>query len=285
MPQIDRHKNRQVDIEFSTHQHLDLNTPKKRYIIILISQGSGSIKLNNYPLAIKDHHVICLKSTDTLEIIEQKNLVLSSFSFDKTFLNTVRLSQTKDVQVPNTPRIKEGLSLFENNSQHHGLIALDSQVYPKFLQWFFTLGMEVHVQSDDLWVCRIKQYLIQIFNLLKELELDQQNSAIEMALQYIHLNYTSPIRLEDLTNLTHLNRVSLNEQFKERVNQTALQYLLSYRLNIAEQMLTHTGMTLNDIAMSTGFEYDTYFMKQFKQHQGMSPTEYRKITRKIASVQ
>lgn len=285
MPQVDRHRNRQVPIEFNVNQTLDVLPPKNRHAIVLISQGDGTVKLNNYPLTLKEHSVICLKETDQIEISEQENLVITTFTFDPIFLNTVRLSQTKDINVPNTPKIKEGLSLFENNSQHHGFIELGSQVYPKFLQWFLTLGMEIQAQSDELWVCRIKQYLIKIFNLLKELELDQQHSPIEKALQYIHLNYTNPIHVEDLTELTHLNRVSLNDQFKQRVNQTALQYLLSYRLNLAEQMLTHTGMTLNDIALATGFEYDTYFMKQFKQHQGMSPTQYRNITRKIASVQ
>ncbi|PMD72504.1 helix-turn-helix domain-containing protein [Companilactobacillus nuruki] len=285
MPQKDRHKNRQVEIEFHAQEHLTDLPYNRRYSLILLTQGSFKAKLNNYPITVNFPSVICLKSGDDFEVLNQQNISASTFSFDPTFLNTVRLSQSKDLNVPNTPRIKEGLSLFENDLQHIGLIELDTEIYSKFLQWFFTLGMEVSAQSDDLWVCRIKQYLIQIFNLLKQLKDDGQNSAIDQALKYIHINYASPIRSEDLTQLTHLNRVSLNEQFKKRLNQTALQYLMSYRLNIAEQMLTHTGMSLNDIALATGFEYDTYFMKQFKQKNGISPTEYRNLSREIAVAQ
>lgn len=285
MPQVDRHKNRQVDIEFNPTQNLKQLPIKSRHSLVLLTQGQVSFTLNGFPCNLQAPNIICLKDGDNLTVTDSKNLVASSFSFNPLFLNTVRLSQTRDISVPNTPRIKEGLSLFENNAQHIGTIALTSDIYPKFLQWFFTLGMEVNVQSDDLWVCRIKQYLIQIFNLLQKLEQDTQTSAIDQAIKYIHLNYANQIHSEDLTDLTHLNRVSLNNQFKQRVNQTALQYLLSYRLNIAEQMLTHTGMSLNDIAFATGFEYDTYFMKQFKQKTGMSPTQYRNITREIASVQ
>lgn len=29
-------------------------------------------------------------------------------------------------------------------------------------------------------------------------------------------------------------------------------------------LLTHTGMKLDEIARDTGFEYDTYFIKQFQ---------------------
>ncbi|QFR70600.1 helix-turn-helix domain-containing protein [Companilactobacillus paralimentarius] len=146
------------------------------------------------------------------------------------------------------------------------------------------MGMEVSAQSDDLWSV-VSTVLIQIFNLLLQSKESHSQSVIDIALNFIHMNYSQPIRLDDLTDLVHLNRVSLNEQFKQRVNQTAMQYLLSYRLNIAEQMLTHTGMTLNDIALATGFEYDTYFMKQFRQRKGMSPTQYRNISRKVAAQQ
>ncbi|GEO77815.1 hypothetical protein FD29_GL000400 [Companilactobacillus mindensis DSM 14500] len=285
MPQVDRHKNRQVEIEFDANQKL-LNLPQDaRHTLILITQGEVLATVNGHPINVNPPSVLCIKSGDQLKWKKVKNLAASSFSFNPLFLNTVRLSQKTDLNVPNTPKIKEGLSLFENNADHIGLIKLDDELYPKFLQWFFTLGMEVQAQSDDLWVCRIKQYLIQIFNLLKQLEKDTQNSAIDQALRFIHSNYPSPIRSEDLTDLTHLNRVTLNDQFKQRVDQTAMQYLLSYRLNIAEQMLTHTGMSLNDIALATGFEYDTYFMKQFKQHNGMSPTQYRNVTREIAAAQ
>jgi len=285
MPQVDRHKNRQVEIEFNSMQDLNQLPIKQRYSLVLITQGQVSLHVNNYPSKLDAPSIICLKDGDNIVIDDSNNLVASSFSFNPNFLNTVRLSQTKDINVPNTPRIKSGLSLFENNEQHIGTIHLSSDIYPKFLQWFFTIGMEVNAQSDDLWVCRIKQYLIQIFNLLLRLKYDRQDSAIDQTIKYIHLNYANPIRSEDLTELTHLNRVSLNKQFKQRINQTALQYLLTYRLNIAEQMLTHTGMTLNDIALATGFEYDTYFMKQFKQRIGMSPTEYRKLTREMAAAQ
>lgn len=285
MPQIDRHKKRQVPIEFIANQNITELPYQKRHTLVLLTQGKINGMLNNYPIELVAPGIFCLKTGDQLNITQVTDVAASAFSFDPSFLNTVRLSQKVDVNVPNTPKIKAGLSLFENNQSHLGIISLDADIYPKFLQWFFTLGMEVQAQSDDLWVCRIKQYLIQIFNLLLKLEQTTPEAPIDQALKYIHENYANPIRLEDLTALTHLNRVSLNDQFKQRLQQTAMQYLLSYRLNIAEQMLTHTGMSLNDIALATGFEYDTYFMKQFKKQNNMSPTQYRNLTREIAAVQ
>ncbi|WP_235440331.1 helix-turn-helix domain-containing protein [Paenibacillus sp. DMB20] len=45
---------------------------------------------------------------------------------------------------------------------------------------------------------------------------------------------------------------------------SVLRFLGSYRLNVACDLLTHTGMKLDEIARDTGFEYDTYFIKQFQ---------------------
>lgn len=280
MSQIDRHKKRIVQIDFYSHQKLRELSLSKKYTLVLITENEALGVLNGYPIQLKAPCVLCLQDNDDLKVDSEINA--SIFCFAPIFLETVRVSQLKDINVPNTPHIKKGLSLFE---EHNRVIPLDTKVYPKFLQWFFTMGMEVSAQSDDLWVCRIKQYLIQIFNLLLQSKESHSQSVIDIALNFIHMNYSQPIRLDDLTDLVHLNRVSLNEQFKQRVNQTAMQYLLSYRLNIAEQMLTHTGMTLNDIVLATGFEYDTYFMKQFRQRKGMSPTQYRNISREVAAQQ
>jgi transcriptional regulator GlxA family with amidase domain len=43
-------------------------------------------------------------------------------------------------------------------------------------------------------------------------------------------------------------------------------------------------MSLNEIARATGFEYDTYFIKQFTAKRGMSPGNYRNTTREHAAL-
>jgi AraC-like DNA-binding protein len=62
-------------------------------------------------------------------------------------------------------------------------------------------------------------------------------------------------------------------------------YLLAYRLKVSESLLTHTDMSLNEIARATGFEYDTYFIKQFLAKKGMTPTAFRKNSREFSSHQ
>ncbi len=88
--------------------------------------------------------------------------------------------------------------------------------------------------------------------------------------------------MEDITQCAHINRVSLNKMFQGRCGYTAVGYLLAHRLKVPCELLTHSAMNLNEIPRATGFEYDTYFMKQFTSKKGVSPTTYRISSRKKA---
>jgi AraC-like DNA-binding protein len=238
--------------------------------------------LNNRPIVISAPGVLCLSAKDTIQVLETHNVSAQSFSFDPDFLNTIPISKTQDYILTNL-KIQKGLSLFQRDNTHTGVPFITVKAYPQLLDWFFILGTEVYAQSDSLWVCRIKKNLIQILGLIENLNYENGQSPVDLVLEYIYTNYTNKITLEDLTYCAHLNRVSLNKMFHERCGCTAMTYLLSYRLKVAEELLTHTGMSLNEIARSTGFEYDTYFIKQFASKRGMSPTAFRNTSRELAS--
>lgn len=284
MPQIDRHKNRTVNIEFAAAEDFSILPYPERLTLILITSGRMSGTLNERPISIFAPGILCLVEDDNLNVIEKHNVAAQSFRFHPEFLNTITISETKGY-FPTGPRIQTGLSLFQRDDPYTAVPPITEKAYPLLFEWFFILGMEVQAQSDARWVCRIKKYLIQILGLLEDLHQNSEQSPVDSVLEYIHTNYSRKISLEDLTSCAHLNRVTLNKQFQERCGNTAMGYLLSYRLKVACDLLTHTGMKLDEIARATGFEYDTYFIKQFKAKKGISPTKYRNITRKFATAQ
>lgn len=282
MPQFDRHKNRIVNIEFVTNEDFHTLPYKERFTIIFITDGSITGILNERPMKISSPGILCLSNEDTIKISDRNNVSAQSFSFHTDFLNSTRLSEEQD-HVSSKLRIQTGLSLFRRDKSNVGIPPIIAKAYPQLFEWFFVLGTEVFAQSDALWVCRIKKYLIQILGLLENLNGQAEQSPVDLVLEYIYTNYLNKITLEDLTNCAHLNRVSLNKMFKERCGCTAMGYLQMYRMQVAGDLLIHTDMGLNEIARSTGFEYDTYFIKQFTAKRGMSPTSFRNISREHAA--
>ncbi len=282
MPQIDRHKNRIVNIEFIAAEDFNNLPYPERFTLIFVTAGSIKGVLNDRPIKISAPGVLCLSKADTIQVFEKNNASAQAFCFHPDFFNTVRISETQDL-IPINLRIQTGLSLFQRDHTHTGVPLVTGKAYPQLFEWFFVLGTEVYAQSDALWVCRIKKYLIQILGLLEDLNRQNEQSPVDLVLEYIYTNYPNKIILEDLTKCAHLNRVSLNKMFQERCGCTAMGYLLLYRLKVAGDLLTHTDMSMNEIARATGFEYDTYFIKQFTAKRGMPPTAYRNTTREYSA--
>lgn len=57
---------------------------------------------------------------------------------------------------------------------------------------------------------------------------------------------------------------------------TCHQDVIKSRMNYAAKLLRNTDMSVSVIAEKCGYFNDAYFMRQFKQHNGCTPTEYRR---------
>ena len=62
---------------------------------------------------------------------------------------------------------------------------------------------------------------------------------------------------------------------KEKRGITLRQYVISYRLKLARNMLEHTDKTIAEIAEETGFTDASYFTKSFKAAFDETPKEWR----------
>ena len=66
------------------------------------------------------------------------------------------------------------------------------------------------------------------------------------------------------------------------MKQSFTEYLNSYRLAKAEQLLSATDKSIVEISEELGFSTPSYFIQQFKSKKGVSPKQYRlKFTREI----
>lgn len=283
MPQADRYKPRTVEIAFQAHEEF-IHFPYKEYCsLTCVTNGSMKGRLNNRNVVIKAPCFLCMTDKDTLIIDEMRNVSAQTLSFHPDFLKTAPYSQMQEYRRLDL-KIQIGSSIFQRSSTNYGIFNLEKTIYAQLREWFFIIGTEVYAQSDSLWVCRIKYYLIRIMGMLEDLYRMKGQEPVDMALDYIYENYFKKVTLDDITHQAHLNRVSLNKQFHERYGCTAMEYLNQYRIKMAEELLIHTGMNLIDIAQSVGFEYDTYFIRQFTRQKGMSPTHFRKSARKFSEM-
>ena len=66
--------------------------------------------------------------------------------------------------------------------------------------------------------------------------------------------------------------------FKETTGMTITDYILSKRIAAAKKRLAYTNDPLSLIAMECGFSSFAYFSKIFKEKNGLSPRDFRKMS-------
>ena len=90
-------------------------------------------------------------------------------------------------------------------------------------------------------------------------------------------HYQERITLEQLASSLHMNKNYFCKFFKQKVGKTPFSYLNEYRINQAAALLLTTDAPITEIAMDTGFDNMSYFIRQFKHCKGCTPSIYRKM--------
>ncbi len=107
---------------------------------------------------------------------------------------------------------------------------------------------------------------------------DARLSYIKAIIDYISVKYHEPIRVQDFVNLCGLERSYLTRIFKEATGHSPQEYLLSYRVKMAKNLLKNPEISIEYVANSVGYVDPFAFSKCFKKHTGMSPTQYRELS-------
>ena len=104
---------------------------------------------------------------------------------------------------------------------------------------------------------------------------DEPGSLIASIKEYIRKNRTSGLGVGDVATRLGYNSDYLNRYFKSKCGVGLKQYISTVRLDTIKQELLIGEGSLADIAERCGFSDYKYFLKFFKYHAGMSPSEYR----------
>ena len=103
---------------------------------------------------------------------------------------------------------------------------------------------------------------------------------VTRVMEYVRESFAQPT----LTNKTVASHFGyhpyyLSRLMREHSGKTLHAYVCSYRLRMARSFLTTTDMSVTEIAERCGFSSYTYFIKLFREREGISPLQYRKRSR------
>lgn len=99
--------------------------------------------------------------------------------------------------------------------------------------------------------------------------------ALTKACKKIEQDYQQPLTMDDLTKAANVSGSRLNRIFKEHMDITPIRYLWRVRVEMGTKLLTETGLTISEIAFSTGFQTPFHFSRLVKTYYGQSPKTIR----------
>jgi transcriptional regulator GlxA family with amidase domain len=116
-----------------------------------------------------------------------------------------------------------------------------------------------------------------IYRLIVELGLSRKPlypTPIRIALEFMDKNIAAPLASETLAQKTGLSQTHFNRLFKEHMKTSPKAYFIAKKMTLAKYLLTHTKLSIKEVASATGYENPLYFSAQFKKHVGLSPKFY-----------
>ncbi len=131
---------------------------------------------------------------------------------------------------------------------------------------------------------KVQGFLYQILGTILEKHLYEENhndavvnerlNSIKNVLAYISENYYNNIKLEHLAKIAGMNEKYFCRYFRGMTERTPIDYLNYYRIECACEMLSTKDISIKEVALSCGFNDESYFIKTFHKYKGITPKQF-----------
>lgn len=98
---------------------------------------------------------------------------------------------------------------------------------------------------------------------------------VKEAFSFIEQNFQNDISVEDIAAFCNLNRSYFGKIFRDAVGKSPQEFLISYRMAKAAELLKLTELSVGDIGNAVGYPNLLHFSRAFKNTYGISPRQWR----------
>jgi AraC-like DNA-binding protein len=102
-------------------------------------------------------------------------------------------------------------------------------------------------------------------------------------LALLHEKPGAPWTIDELSKQVGLSRSAFHDRFIDLVGHTPMQYLTSWRMQLASRLLRDTQSSVASIALEVGYDSEAAFARAFKRLVGTPPAKWRRIQGELDS--
>ncbi|MBE6762694.1 MAG: helix-turn-helix domain-containing protein [Ruminococcaceae bacterium] len=122
-------------------------------------------------------------------------------------------------------------------------------------------------------------FIIEFLKAGETINCETQNPSygyIKSAVKYIEKNFQNPITLTEVANYLNIAPTYLSQLFPKFLGCGFTQYLNSYRISIAKELILSSNLSITEIALNSGFGSLCSFSRAFNKYVGCSANVFKK---------
>lgn len=187
-------------------------------------------------------------------------------TFFKIFLPTKQVAWLDQIlETASTSRKTEQSTTLEMKS------ILNQMMRSQFMGRLASVYFEAKIQ--ELLVLQFHQLTTEKKH--EEFLSSSYRQALHQVREYIEKNYQNPPTIAHLSRIAGMSTTLLKKTFKLCFKTTIHSYASSYRMQMAQNLLSSQTANIAEIAYQTGFEHPSHFTTAFKRQYGITPQQYR----------
>jgi AraC-like DNA-binding protein len=101
--------------------------------------------------------------------------------------------------------------------------------------------------------------------------LGEQSHRTAKAVEWLRMNYTKPLRVEELATMARMGVSTLHHQFRSLTAMSPLQYQKQLRLHVARERMLNEGLDAASAAFEVGYESASQFNREYSRFFGQPP--------------
>ena len=101
--------------------------------------------------------------------------------------------------------------------------------------------------------------------------LGEQTHRTAKAVEWLRMNYTKPLRVEELAQMARMGVSTLHHQFRSLTAMSPLQYQKQLRLHVARERMLNEGLDAASAAFEVGYESASQFNREYSRFFGQPP--------------
>lgn len=258
-----------------------------------LAEGSGTFFIESDAVKIKKNDLVIINSNIGHNIFVDENEYACrslGFGVESIGINTVKEEINNSKADEKFDSSKGSNSLDDSEDEEKIKLEIDNYILipckeegKKVYEIFSSIVEEF--SSDNLYARTLADsmasyFIIKLLRLLEgKIEIVHDvniNRQVDYIKSYIDSNYSTDIKLEELSSLAYMNKFHLIAEFKQAYRVTPIEYLILKRVEVSKGLLISTNHSMETIAHIVGFNSQSYFNQVFRKKVGFTPSQFRK---------